>query len=73
LQILGLIIGFVGGIMLTLTEVKKSKQIEQEAASCVDYNPLVKKSIEEKSTLAIVSAALIAIGFLLQLVGFGIS
>jgi hypothetical protein len=73
LQVLGVIISFVSALLLTITEIKRQKTIEAESGTYFDKNPHLEKALKQRSSLAIFSTILLAIGFGLQLVGLGIS
>ena len=69
LEIVGLIAVFVGAILLTLTEIPASFRKSQTAyIEGKNQNG----TIEQKSKSAIVATIIIAVGFLLELIGMGI-
>jgi len=70
LQVMGLSLGFLSALLLTLVEIKRRKQIIAESATCWDENPAVRKDLKQKSTVAIISTILLFSAFFLQLVGF---
>jgi hypothetical protein len=61
LQVVGLIVGFVGALLLTATEIKRRKAIEAESGTYVEKNLFLEKSLKQKSLLAILSTVLLAI------------
>jgi hypothetical protein len=73
LHVVGLVLGFIGALLLTLAEIKTKKEIEAESATCWDKNSAVEKGLRQKSLLAIISTMILAFGFGLQLIGLALS
>lgn len=72
-QIAGLFISFLGATLLVITEIKDRKTIELLSGTYVEENPHLKKNLELRSKLAIISTVLLAGGFIIQLIGLLIS
>lgn len=70
LEVVGLIAVFVGAILLTLTEIPSSLRKGQTAYIEGKYQV---GTAEQKSKSAIVATIIIAVGFLLELIGMAIS
>lgn len=70
LEVVGLIAVFVGAIILTLTEIPASFRKSQTSYIEGKYQV---GSAEQKSKSAIVATIIIAVGFLLELIGMAIS
>lgn len=70
LEVVGLIAVFVGAILLTLTEIPASFRKSQTAYIEAKYQV---GAAEQKSRSAIVATIIIAVGFLLELIGMAIS
>jgi hypothetical protein len=59
-------------MLLTITEIKTKKEREHEAGTYFDKNPYLEKALKQKSLLAVISTILLAISFVIQLVGLAI-
>lgn len=70
LEVVGLIAVFVGAILLTLTEIPSSFRKSKTAYIEGKYQA---GTAEQKSKSAIVATIIIAVGFLLELIGMAIS
>ncbi len=68
-QIVGLVFGFLGALMLTLAEIMTRNEITAMSQTRWDENPDIKKNLQERSTLAIISTVFLFVGFGLQLFG----
>jgi hypothetical protein len=70
LEIVGLIAVFVGAIFLTLTEIPASFRKSQTTFIEGKYQV---GTVEQKSKFAIVATTIIAVGFLLELIGMAVT
>ncbi len=68
-QIAGLVFGFFGALLLTLAEIMTRNEITLMSQTYWNENPEMKKNLQEISNLAIISTALLFVGFGLQLYG----
>jgi len=70
LQIIGLLLGFLGAVALIIPFFKTSKQIEEESAMCLGYNPHAMKSAKFNKHCGVTGLVFIAISFALQLLSY---
>ena len=73
LQLFGLSLDFFGALLLTVSEIKRRSQIEEEAKTCWDSNPSVEKNLKRKSLFSIIATGLLVLGFILQMIGIMVS
>ena len=73
LQLFGLSLDFLGALILTVSEIKRRSQIEEEAKTCYGSNLSVAKNLKRKSLFSIIAAILLVIGFVLQMIGIMVS
>jgi hypothetical protein len=73
LQVLGLVIGFFGTLLLTLNEIKTTKEIGDVAGTYADENPYLKKELKQRSQFAKILATILTVSFAFQLIGLALS
>lgn len=68
----GLILDFIGAFLLALSEYKTKTEIATISGTYVGKNPHLEKSLKLKSQVVKLASPLLAVGFVLQLVGINI-
>lgn len=67
-QVIGLILDFIGAILFVIPIIRTKKAIEKESGTYVGHNPHLMKSKTRETYMGIVGLILLAIGFFLQIV-----
>ena len=67
-QVIGLILDFIGALLFAIPLIKSKKTIEEESSTYIGYNPPLRKSMKRDRWLAIIGLSLLLLGFALQII-----
>lgn len=68
LNLIGLILNFIGSLIMGLGMIRSKNRIEKESGTYYDGNPYTKKFFYTDRKIGLLGIILLAIGFLLQLI-----
>jgi len=68
LQVIGLVLNFIGAILFAFPVIKSKKAIEDESSTYWGHNPPLRKAMQKETILGIIGLALLLIGFAMQII-----
>ena len=67
IQLIGLVLDFVGAILLAIPFIRSSKEIEEESSTYWGYSPPLRRAMKRENRLTKAGLIFLSIGFLLQI------
>jgi hypothetical protein len=68
LSLVGLLLNFIGAVLLVIPRFRSSEAIQAQAGTYYDKNPHLEEALKRDSNFARIGFLLMAAGFLLQIV-----
>jgi len=67
IQLIGLVLDFIGALLLAIPFIRTEREIEEESSTCAGYNPSLRRAMNRENRLTKAGLIFLSVGFLLQI------